>query len=374
MSILKSKTHKISKLLVVVCALALVLGVFSAGASAVLTGTYSVVYKDGDLPAGVTVTQKNDESTLKTFSEADAKLNKNILAAAPTCSDTNFEFLGWKESLTGMMFDAGDNFDEKSLNMAVDKGAKDTLEFTAVWGIKVTFDKNLSDTTETITVPEPAKVAYKEDYTVDQTLTATNYTFVGWATDARAVNAEAEYKVGDKITADKISGPITLYAVWKANFNTVTYHANTGSETTDSAVTVPVDSTKYTETNKTATIMGGGNLASTTANAATMTDSLMKRDGYAFLGWATSEEEAKAGTVKYKVGDTVEVTDDLNLYAVWQANNTTAANTTTGTTTNATTTTPQTGDNDHLYLYTLMAILSLLGIAYLAYDQKKEQA
>ena len=94
----------------------------------------------------------------------------------------------------------------------------------------------------------------------------------------------------------------------------------------------------------------------------------MKRDGYAFQGWATSAEDANAGTVAYKVGQTVNLTGDLNLYAVWTSTN--AASTTTPATSSKT---PQTGDNEELYLYILMAVLSLVGIIYLVYDQKKKE-
>ena len=100
-----------------------------------------------------------------------------------------------------------------------------------------------------------------------------------------------------------------------------------------------------------------------------MTDKLMKRDGYAFQGWATSAEDANAGTVAYKVGQTVNLTGDLNLYAVWTS--TTAPSTSTSQA--ASSKTPQTGDNEELYLYILMAVLSLIGIVYLVYDQKKKE-
>ena len=59
---------------------------------------------------------------------------------------------------------------------------------------------------------------------------------------------------------------------------------------------------------------------------------------------------------------------DLELYAVWTKGGAAESSTKT------TSTTPQTGDSDHFALYILMAALSLLGICYLGYDQKKAKA
>ena len=44
------------------------------------------------------------------------------------------------------------------------------------------------------------------------------------------------------------------------------------------------------------------------------------RDGYNFLGWATSEENALAGIVEYENGAeyTITTTDNVNFYAVWE--------------------------------------------------------
>ena len=66
------------------------------------------------------------------------------------------------------------------------------------------------------------------------------------------------------------------------------------------------------------------------------------------------------------------MTKDIDLYAVWTSGTNATTGTTSGTTT--TTKTPQTGDSDYLMLYIVMAVLSLVGIAYLCYDQKKAKA
>ncbi|MGN1011574.1 MAG: InlB B-repeat-containing protein [Clostridia bacterium] len=154
----------------------------------------------------------------------------------------------------------------------------------------------------------------------------------------------------------------------------MTYHANTGSDATDSSVTVPVDNTKYIGSGDdlVATIMGDGKLATDHVHAATMKDATPVRTGYTFAGWATTATATKA---EYQPGaKTDPMTKDMDLYAVWTSGTaaTTAATSGSGTTT--TTKTPQTGDSDYLMLYIVMAVLSLVGIAYLSYDQKKAKS
>ena len=242
--------------------------------------------------------------------------------------------------------------------------------------MKVTFDKNLDDVDETVTVPKDDEVLYGAEYKIDPqdaAFTATNYEFLGWSTEAKKDSSEPEYKYTDANNVIKADAPIKLYAIWKAKFLRVTYHANTGSDATDSAVTVPVDTTKYMGEGDglIATIMGDGKLASDHVHAATMKDATPVRTGYTFAGWATT---ATATTAEYKPGDKINpMTKDVDLYAVWTSGTTAAAGTTSGTTT-TTTKTPQTGDNDYLILYIVMAALSLMGIAYLCYDQKKAKA
>ena len=49
---------------------------------------------------------------------------------------------------------------------------------------------------------------------------------------------------------------------------------------------------------------------------------MFERAGYTFLGWATDEtlnNENAEDRVAYRAGDTVVLTSNLTLYAVWQA-------------------------------------------------------
>lgn len=126
--------------------------------------------------------------------------------------------------------------------------------------------------------------------------------------------------------------------------------SDSASISTDAAT----DSELQTETADTSTSSSADTTSST--DVSKITDVVMTRDGYTFAGWAT---DPAATTALYKPGDVVTLTQNLDLYAVW----------TKGTST--TSTTPQTGDEAELYLYTVMALLSLGGIFYLLNDRKK---
>ena len=111
------------------------------------------------------------------------------------------------------------------------------------------------------------------------------YTFSGWQ------NGFNFYNVGDIIT---ITADITLSAMWTQEIAVapvesykVTYNANGGEN-------APVDSTNYTA-GTTATLSGAGD---------------MVREGYTFSGWQN-------GFNFYNVGDTITITADITLSAMW---------------------------------------------------------
>jgi len=122
--------------------------------------------------------------------------------------------------------------------------------------------------------------------------TRNGYTFQGWATSAAATTAT--YQPGASYTAN---ADLTLYAVWKADVvattYTVTYNANGGTG-------APAPQTKTENVNLTLT-----------ADKPTRMD-------YVFLGWATSA----TGNVAYQPGGSYTGNANLNLYAVWEAEET----------------------------------------------------
>ena len=52
----------------------------------------------------------------------------------------------------------------------------------------------------------------------------------------------------------------------------------------------------------------------------TILDNMFEREGYTFLGWAISPDQAELGEdgVAYRAGDVITITNYLTLYAVWE--------------------------------------------------------
>ena len=120
--------------------------------------------------------------------------------------------------------------------------------------------------------------------------TRTNYIFLGWATSSTATSAT--YSAGGTYTADE---SVILYAVWQYNgsitptYYTISFNANGGSG-------------------------GPGYHSATYGTVITLSTSTPTRDGYTFLGWATS---STATTATYQPGDEYTVYGSRVLYAVW---------------------------------------------------------
>ncbi len=137
-------------------------------------------------------------------------------------------------------------------------------------------------------------------------LVKTNYTFVGWNTQANG--SGTTYTQGQTFTMG--SANMTLYAKWTANPTyTVTYNGN-GS----TGGSVPVDSNNY-EQGQTVTALGN-------------TGSLV-RVGYSFAQWNTAPDGS--GNY-YKPGQTFTMpSGNVTLYAIWAPVYAYAANATDGT-------------------------------------------
>ncbi len=120
------------------------------------------------------------------------------------------------------------------------------------------------------------------------------YTFLGWGDAADATTSE--YEAGETIV---LNSDKTIYAVWKKEQTVSTFklsfNANGGTgapsaqscTTTASSCSVTVPSTKPTRTN------------------------------YTFKGWATT---TSASAAKYNPGDSVALSKNTTIYAVWKNN------------------------------------------------------
>ncbi len=125
----------------------------------------------------------------------------------------------------------------------------------------------------------------------------TGYTFKGYYT-GKGGTGNCYVNSTGVITSTKttFTSDTTLYAYWKANAYTISYHANGGS----------------------------GTMADTSATYgtfATLRTNTFTREGYTFKGWSTSE----SGSVVYEDKDSAKnltaTNDDfITLYAVWKVN------------------------------------------------------
>ncbi len=119
------------------------------------------------------------------------------------------------------------------------------------------------------------------------------YIFKGWATAEGS--KEIVYEDGGNFTGQT---DVTLYAVWGYNVNyTITYNANGG--TIENGSHVYSGETIY------------GNISATLIK---QNDLIINREGYFFKGWATTNN---ASSVEITDGQTITITGDLVLYAVW---------------------------------------------------------
>ena len=120
------------------------------------------------------------------------------------------------------------------------------------------------------------------------------YHFIGWATSKEnADNHIVDYK-NEVLYTMGTNSDYTLYAVWKANTNTLHFNGNGATSGTMEDMTIATDTT--------ATLIPNG----------------FEKTGYHFIGWATSAD----GDVEFENEDSypMKTESEYTLYAVWEAN------------------------------------------------------
>lgn len=143
--------------------------------------------------------------------------------------------------------------------------------------------------TETLTSSYNSSGGYYQAYYTLPSASATGYTFDGWS-ESNDNTADAPAGTYQLFTASGTSAYKNLYACWTAQTYTISYNANGGSgapgpQTKTHGVTLTLSSTKPT------------------------------RDGYEFLGWATS---STATSATYSAGGSYTTNAAATLYAVWK--------------------------------------------------------
>ena len=267
-------------------------GVVTAKSAGTATITVSTVYGGKSASCAVTVTAAPTSPTV-TFNAnggsgtmANQTFTSGVAQAltANAFTRTGYTFQGWATSATGaVVYTNGQSISiTSSITLyAVWKANTYTVVFNANGGTGTMANQTFT-------------------YDVAQALTANaftraSYTFLGWSTSSTATTATyTNSQSVSNLTATN-GGTVTLYAVWQAaavTTYTVTFNANGGTGT------------------MAAQTFTSGVAQALTANAFTKT-------GYTFLGWSTS---STATTATYTDKQSITITANTTLYAVWKAN------------------------------------------------------
>lgn len=194
-----------------------------------------------------------------------------------TFTKDGYTFAGWSDSKDGEV----KYLDKANFSM----GTQTSVTLYAVWTAKenkLFFNANGGN-------GEMPSVTLKTDETYNlpaNLFQKSGYTFGGWSTSQYG---EIEYENLSSYTMGTDSS-YTLYAVWIANTNTLNFNANGGDGNMDSQ-------------------------SITTGSTITLPNCTFSKTGYAFAGWATSEngEIAYINEDKYTMGTDSSYT----LYALW---------------------------------------------------------
>ena len=247
-------------------------------------GTFDIAWREGmpdktRVDIGFKLTLDYGKSTWNIGAKTVAVIRDGNFTM-PVPARVGYTFVGWFTAVT----------DGEQLTDARGKSLKeyDKDEAIILYAVfeananKVTFDANGgtgSMPKQIIHTDEIAKLSAN-------TFTKQGYTFVGWATapDGRKeCNDTQSIKMGTE--------SFTLYAVWKAKINTIRFDANGGSGEAFSQ-DIATDETRV------------------------LTKNTYTKNGYAFVGWATTPSGAiaYADQASYTMGTDASYT----LYAVWK--------------------------------------------------------
>lgn len=146
----------------------------------------------------------------------------------------------------------------------------------------------------------------------------TGYTFRGWAYSSGA-DDPVFYETDDETdlnakTSFTISGDTVLYAVWKANRYTITYHKNFTETSTGSGISASAVESKESQVKDT--------LGYEDDDYQFKGDDTFTRTGYTLSGWAITSETGVTYTLGQKLPSALTGVDggNVDLYAVWTAN------------------------------------------------------
>ncbi len=249
----------------------------------------------------------------------------------PTCK--GYKFDGWYTIKDDDGVADGTIWDDYKWSFTRNTMPNNDVTLFAKWSpisYRITFNSNsevmgttptsgtMTDQQTTVFQGEEVKIVYDLRVQLKKNAwTYTGYTFAGWALTPKG---EKKYDDEQDTLYNECSEDgdvLTLYALWAPNKYTINFNS---AFTTDSWAgdVKTIDSKSNLNYNDEVL------LPDQSINAK---DGKFVRRGYIFQGWATSEANAKAGTVKYtnlqKVSGkdfTIPADGQVTLYAVWKVN------------------------------------------------------
>lgn len=242
----------------------------------------SIVYKKSN-SAVVTSVGKYNNPISSTYGLSDA--------STFGLSRTGYNFKGWKVGSSGTTVFAQNDTSIVPTDLTSSIKTGDcTITLYAVWELKtytVSYNANGGSG-----APSNQTKNHGQTLTLSSTKpTRSGYTFMGWGTSAS--DTSVDYSAGGSYTAN---AGITLYAIWEKTI-TLTYNENGGSG-------APF-------------IQSVDIYNATTSYKFTISSRKPTRSGYTFLGWSTLKSATSA---TYSAGDTLTLSENATLYAVWTIN------------------------------------------------------
>lgn len=218
--------------------------------------------------------------------------NSNFTIATNTCSKEGYTFSGWSDptgdtswtGLTGVW-----KYDNGQFGIS-----NNTLLLTAQWvadkyTVTTKYVYKYQNTENKVYSSISAEVDSGDSYTPIE---------LDGGIDGYYLNTTYNYYIDSSLigtgsvgtSSFTVTDNITVEVYYYPNQYTISYDSNGGG-------TAPISHTKYH------------------ATPTTLSDAVLEREGYEFLGWSTSSDATSA---TYVAGDSYTVNSDVTLYAVWR--------------------------------------------------------
>ncbi len=231
-----------------------------------------------------TVTAATNDEDMGTAAAEDATLDEGETTTITATPKTGYKFVNWSVAGTGSSL-SSTTTNPTTLTMGT-ANTTVTANFAALETYTISYDKGSA---EGATGSKDSETKYEDvAFTLPSSpvFTRDGYLQTGWSlTDG----GTKDFELGGSYTTNAAQ---TFYPFWTAA-NTLTYNANGGS---------------------------GSMAASKGIGSITLTACTFTKDGYSFVGWATSQANADAGIVAYADIASYSLTADATIYAVWAKN------------------------------------------------------